>query len=489
MKAVIKSSATAASRHTLSPSLPSSIFARAGIVAVALALIVGLAPAQAGESPALGTNRITQADIVGGNLSLKKIRAAGLKIFSTPFNKLDGYGDDPVMNPSDPTTPGARPTLQNNGTFLRVNGLDSQTCMECHSVGSFATAPFTFAIGGVGGSNNNAFVKPTEIDVDDTGGNNFAFYNGRYINPPFLFGSGGVELLGKEMTTELQAIKAQAQADPGNPYPLITKGVDFGTIVYTGGAFDTTNVQGIDDDLVVRPFGRKGNFATVRAFDVDATQFHLGMQSVELVGAGIDADNDGVVNELLIGEISALHIFNTNLEPPRQEKGGPAALQGENLFNSVGCTDCHRPFLDAASSHLTYSFPEVETDPTANVFYATNLRSAPTRFRPRPGGGIRVPLFSDLKRHDMGPGLAESFGDPLDSQFITPRLWGIADTAPYLHDGRALTLTDAILLHGGEAQTVRDNFANLGNGQKVKVLSFLRTLRTPRKPARDIVDY
>ena len=87
-----------------------------------------------GEEPALGSNRITQADVVGGALSEDDIRLAGQKIFSTPFNKLDGYGDGPI-NPLDPTSPGGRPTLQNNGTFLRVNGLDAQTCMECHSVG------------------------------------------------------------------------------------------------------------------------------------------------------------------------------------------------------------------------------------------------------------------------------------------------------------------------------------------------------------------
>ena len=73
------------------------------------------------------------------------------------------------------------------------------------------------------------------------------------------------------------------------------------------------------------------------------------------------------------------------------------------------------------------------------------------RFRQVPDGGLRVELFSDLKRHDMGPELAESFGSDLDARFITARLWGVADTAPYLHDGRAHTLRDAIMMNGGEA--------------------------------------
>ena len=89
-------------------------------------------------------------------------------------------------------------------------------------------------------------------------------------------------------------------------------------------------------------------------------------------------------------------------------------------------------------------------------------------------------MFSDLKRHDMGPGLAETTGGPLDPMFVTARLWGIADTAPYLHDGRALTLTDAILLHAGAAQSARDGFAALGSQARIAVLSFLRSLRTPK---------
>ena len=44
------------------------------------------------DGPALGSNRITQADIQSGNLTMKQIRRKGMEIFSTPFNKLDGYG-------------------------------------------------------------------------------------------------------------------------------------------------------------------------------------------------------------------------------------------------------------------------------------------------------------------------------------------------------------------------------------------------------------
>ena len=450
-------------------------------------LFVGSAYGQTppGEKPVLEPPRVTQAMITSGQLSLQQIRAHGLRMFAAPFNRLDGFGDGP-MDPSDPVAPGGRPSLQNNGTFLRVNGLDAQTCMECHSVLSNQTVPFTFGVGGVGGANNNAMAGTSAIDPADTAGNGFAAFNGRFINPPFLFGAGGIQALGKEMTAELQALKEQAKDNPGTVVPLITKGVDFGTISWQGGSFDTSGVEGIDHDLVVRPFGRKGEFITTRNFDQEAMSFHFGMQPNEIVGEDNDDDNDGVANEVLVGEMSALAVFATTLETPRRRGITPGSIAGRFIFQTIGCTDCHIPSLTTDSPILSYSFPEVPTDPSANVYLSVNLRHFPMRFPPAATGGVRVPMFSDLKRHDMGPGLAESNGGELESQFITARLWGVADTAPYLHDGRATTLTDAILAHGGEAQAARDNFDGLSNNQKRRVLKFLRTLRTPRRAAQGL---
>ncbi len=429
------------------------------------------------------SDTLRQSDIANNRTPLAMVRQRGLEVFATPFTAKVGYGDGP-MNPLDPTSPGGRPTLQRNGKNLRVNGLDAQTCVECHSILSNLTVPFTFGVGGVGGSNANAMLMPTNIDVSDTQHNGFAAFNGRFINPLFLFGSGGIEQLAKEMTQDLQAVKSRAIRQSGLTMPLTTKGVNFGSITFSNGALDTSNVRGVDEDLVVRPFGRKGQFSSVRAFDISAMQFHFGMQPVEAVGLGVDGDNDGVVNEISEGDLSALSIFLTTLDRPRQMGQNSAARNGQTRFISLGCAACHTPALDTTSPILTHSFPEVETDPTANVYYSTDLREVPG-FLPNHQGGVEVPLFSDLKRHDMGPGLAESAGSVLDHLFITARLWGVADTAPYLHDGRAHTPEEAILLHGGEAQGVRDAFAALPDDARQELIAFLMTLRTPM-PADDI---
>ena len=446
-------------------------------LALLFALSVGsFAQNPPGERSAMGALQISQDDIANARISPSTLRRLGGLLFSTPFTKLDGHGHGPV-SAHEPDLLETRPTLQGNGTFLRVNGLDAQTCMECHSVLSNAVVPFRFGVGGVGSSSSNAMFKPTWIDPTTGGKENF---NGRFINPPFLFGSGGVELLGKEMTLALQQLRAQAQQSPGTRVALVTKGVSFGTIsCQQDGACDTSQVEGVNADLVVRPFGRKGEFPTVRAFDVEAMEFHFGMEPVELIGEGVDRDGDGVINEVTIGQISALHIFNTTLTPPIMHLSSDAQ-DGQELFAHIGCADCHIPSLATNSPMLTYSFPEVPTDPTANVFYRVDLRDYPTFFEEAAQGGLVVPLFADLKRHDMGSELAESFGEELAAQFTTARLWGVADTAPYLHDGRALTLTEAIVLHGGEAQEARDAFVDTLDAQeKETLLTFLRSLRTP----------
>jgi len=105
-------------------------------------------------------------------------------------------------------------------------------------------------------------------------------------------------------------------------------------------------------------------------------------------------------------------------------------------------------------------------------------------------GSVDVPLFSDLKRHDMGDALADSYDQGTDVQtiavnrreFLTRPLWGVADTGPWLHDGRARTLREAILLHksnGSEANPVIDSFLQLSATDQSAIVNFLLTLRLP----------
>lgn len=447
---------------------------------------------QIGEGPALGPlhERMTQEQVASGTMSLHELRLAGLRMFASRFNQFDGFGDGP-MNPADTTSPGGRPTLANNGTFLRINGLDAQSCNDCHGFVSTATMPPTLGVGGSGGLSNAAMFMPRNIDVADYGLAGHAAFDGRLILPPALFGTGGIQLLATEMTAELKRLESYARAHPGIKVELETKGVHFGSIVAdSDGNIDTSAVEGIDHDLIVRPFGRKGEFSSVRAFDQEAMMFHFGMEPSEVVGAGVDADGDGVTDEVLPGELSALEIFITTQERPRTIRGDSQASLGSQRFVDIGCADCHRPQLHTDSRYLNYRFPEDPADPDANVYFSVDLSKKPAGFRATRRGGLAVPLFGDLKRHDMGPALSEQFSgadDKVNREFITAELWGVADTGPYLHDGRALTLNAAILAHGGEAQQVRDAYAALTESEQDQILRFLHTLRTPKDPNKDVI--
>ncbi len=111
-------------------------------------------------------------------------------------------------------------------------------------------------------------------------------------------------------------------------------------------------------------------------------------------------------------------------------------------------------------------------------------------FEPAPGeDGVCVPRVADLKRHDMGEELSESFwgGEISNSEFTTARFLGIADTAPYLHDCRATTLRQAIDAHGGESQNARYAFDALSDEEQSQLISFLMGLRTPNAPNEELI--
>ncbi len=501
-------------------------------------------------------------------ISLKEIREAGRAVFSTPFNVFDGLGDGP-SNPMDLKEPGGRLTLpaypsfgdtpgEGNKIFLRVNGLDSQTCLECHSIVDNSQVPAIFGVGGVGGVSATAFPAATKLETTNPNppGSDAATYDGRIINPPFVFGSGGVELLAKEMTANLQAQLSQASMTPNVPIELETHGVSFGSVswkpveggmkepelaptktncdqmtpetpepadkksllkkllkikmaklrhfiaitkaphIYSDGKkfgtygamqdvqptleLDISKLEGIGGDLVVKPFGRKGNNVTTRDFDCGAIRFHMGMEPVEIVGADVDHDGDGVKNEVTITEMSALAIFNTTTHRPRQDD---YMGNGDQVFSKIGCATCHIPVMKTRGHMLPYQQPEMPQTPFEGSYYEVNLvETAGFEANPNKEGGMLVKLFSDLKRHDMGPELQESLAgtdDKANRSFITARLWGLADTAPYMHDGRATTITEAITVHGGAAEAAKQAFVSLSDDDKNALLVFLRTLRTP----------
>lgn len=355
-------------------------------------------------------------------------------------------------------------------------------------------------------------------------------------NPPHIFGIGALQLLAEEITTTLHNLRDTARTDAertgqSQSVALAAKGTNYGTLIaHPDGSLDLSAVSGIDDDLILRPLEWKGLTHSVRAFVRNAAHQELGMQPVELVGTDIDADFDGVTNELSVGEITALVIYQaaqprpvTSIElnalgliDPLSPDEIAQIEYGEVVFSDLGCAACHTPKMtlsnsvfqepsrhplyrdthfpsgEAASDHqLSQTLPvrfDLAADLPDNILHKTDgATHAFGNFQKDENGRTIVALYSDLKRHNMGPELAEPVaeGGVAANMFLTQELWGVASTAPYLHDGRATTLPDAIAAHGGEAANARDDFAKASDADRAALIAFLDNLVLFKLPEED----
>ena len=477
--------------------LDSLPFPRGPLVALGLGLLLGACSGGGGKGGALQAvgdepvidEHLSQAQIEAGQVLVDELIEAGRQLFAANFNTLDGAG-----RPETTGTGAARARRSSPENFNRISAPDANSCAGCHNL------PLT---GGGGDNVANVFVLAQAhpfVNFDAGEGDSFQVHTlqdvGNERATIGMSGSGFIELLAREITTDLQAIRAQAVADAivaAMPVdlPLVSKGVSFGTITGNPDAsVDTTLVEGVDASLVVKPFHQKGVVTSLREFTNNAMNHHHGMQTVERFGAGVDHDNDGMTDELTVGDVTAATLFQALMAPPgRVLPNDTDALMsvanGEELFDAIGCTACHVPEL--VLDDPVFSEPN-PFNPAGNLSVAdvslpvqVDLTTDGPGPRPvrEPDGSVIVRAYTDLKRHDMGAGLAEPLvqaGVP-GEMFLTKKLWGMANEPPYMHHGRALTITEAVLLHGGEGQAARDAFAALAQSDQDDVIEFLETLQ------------
>jgi CxxC motif-containing protein (DUF1111 family) len=204
-------------------------------------------------------------------------------------------------------------------------------------------------------------------------------------------------------------------------------------------------------------FGWKGQFATLEEFVAAACAVELGLSNpirhqdlaqhhVPDPNAGLDLDKK---------QLRALVAFVASLPRPVQvlpsdPQAASAVRNGEALFASIGCADCHTPDLGSVTG--VYSDLRLYSlDPPEDSTYATSVPE--------------VPLPAS---------------EPKLSEWKTPPLWGVADSAPYFHDGASPTLEEAILRHQGDAKKSSANFVGLSPVEKQSLIGFLKTLRAPQ---------
>jgi cytochrome c551/c552 len=515
----------------------------------AWAIVTDMSDVRIAHKPAALHTR--QDDLVGLVKSGQRTQAfteafeGGDGLFETNFNALDGVGANVGRGQRFSHVPRADlkgPGEWFNHTPVRVTGPNASACAQCH------LKPFD---DGAGDASANV-----HRDTFRTGlVSQFVQRNTPHLFAPGAVQRLAEEMTDELQARRLQLRDAACRFGGTRQIQLSAKGIDFGVLGATrtsaGGScqvtFQTDGIRGVDfqpsvdnpaapPDLIVRPFQWKGSVPFIRDFNRGAAHNELGMQAVEVVGDDVDGDFDGVKNELSVGDMTALAIYLAaqprpttlvelsalGLIDPLPSAQVASITRGFAVFQQVGCAACHvpalgldNPIFSEPSQNAAYrdgaAFPAGQNPAARGVDPAFPITFDLTRDQPENVvtlaggrtfrlGSLRkdsrgkavVELFGDLKRHEMGPRLAEAVNEiagddvtpiPLNprnrhtpSAFLTENLWGVGSSAPYLHDGRATTLAEAILLHGGDAQASRDAFAALSVASQKDVIAFLDNL-------------
>jgi hypothetical protein len=408
----------------------------------------------------------------------------GRQLFQRKFTRAQGQG------PSNSDGSGNIMTIPGIGAGL------SDSCAGCHGRPR-----------GSAGAGGDVATRPDSRDA------------------PHLFGLGLKEMLADEITKDLRNIRAGALAQAAKTKadvsrPLFSKGISFGSITAKpDGTLDTSRVEGVNPDLRVRPFFAEGTTISMREFLVGALRNEMGLEAADpdllkasaggrvvtpsgmvLDGSqdaieappvsdpGADPDGDGVTNEVPTSLVDHLEFYLLHYFKPAVYKQTETTQKGEKTFDRIGCASCHIANLLIEHDRRVADVDTVYDPVRGNL---NNLFATATAFLHEINDGsgfptLKVPngapflvkdIYTDFKRHDLGPAFYErNYDGTLTKQFLTRPLWGVGSTSPYGHDGRSINLTEVILRHGGESQASRDAFAHLSPEEQSQVLDFLNSL-------------
>lgn len=467
-------------------------------------------------------------------LPLAELIEHGRALFAAVWTDQEG-GGRPLMKGTGKALTDPSQPLVGSRAFNRISAPDANSCSGCHNL------PYGIA-GGGGDFVTNVFVlaqrfdfvtfgprdaMPTRAAVDegqepvtlDSVGNSRA--------TPGMFGAGYLEMLAREMTADLHAIRDTIQL--GESRALVAKGVSFGTLTRRAdGMWDASRVEGLPrlsilaptpvdrPSLVIRPWHQASNVVSLREFVNTSFNHHHGIQTTERFGKNTDLDGDGFVNEMTRADVTAVSVFQATLAPPGRmipavREIEQAVLDGEAAFARVGCARCHVPELPLTKAGWIFTEPN-PYNPTTNLRPgdAETLRVDLTDARlPAPrlvaAAGrpdvIRVPVYSDFKLHDITDPADPSEAETIDMnqslvsprlrdgnrRFLTKRLWGAANEPPFFHHGRLTTLRQAVLAHHGEALPERRGFQELAPYAQDALIEFLKSLQVLPPGTRALV--
>ena len=387
-------------------------------------LSVLLSGAQGGNPPRQTTLVLGQA-LPGLTDDQAAAFKLGLRSFTTTETQAEGLG--PVFN----------------GT----------SCVECHKAG---------AVGGAG-------VDVTTARVSRIGG----IRNGKYSDLPEL---GGPVMQARSLREFDTSCPVSGETPPPQAAyvshrittPLFGAGlieaIPAASILARVGHTDADGVHGVANvvhnpetgqDEVGR-FGWKAQHSSLHLFAGDAYLNEMGVTSNSFPNDNLPQGRPippgwgpTAFPEDTDGDVEAFTTFMRYLAPPnRRLPVTPLAQYGEQVFNGIRCGACH--------------VPKMQTGPNAVAALS----------------GQVVPLYSDLLLHQMGHTLADGIeqGHAKGDQFRTAPLWGLSRRQFFLHDGRALTIQDAVAAHDGEAANARSRFFRLQGQDHDAIMAFLASL-------------
>ena len=232
-------------------------------------------------------------------------------------------------------------------------------------------------------------------------------------------------------------------------------------------------VSRLPDGRVGR-FGWKAQTATLREFILSAASVEMGLelpghsQAADprippLAAPGLDLNQDDC--DALIAYVRALP--SPVIETPADAKTVRAIRSGRSVFRAIGCAACHVQKLGSVdgiySDLLLHEMAPELSDTGLYGAFVANLNGAAALPAP--------PAAAQVGKADRVPARLE--------EWRTPPLWGLRDSFPYLHDGRAATIEQAILMHGGEAAASAQRYRQLSPRERSLLELFLLSLSAP----------
>lgn len=238
--------------------------------------------------------------------------------------------------------------------------------------------------------------------------------------------------------------------------------------------------QGDEEPVSLGRFGWKASTPSVRIQSLGALRGDMGITNplfpdesiantplhesylarTGFVDTGVDEQGNTEATQTFSDEV--VFYAETLAVPARRSIDDESVIAGAQLFDQINCTGCHQPDFTTATGDLLLGGVE-----------------APDALK-----GQHIYPFTDMLLHDLGEGLADNRRDFMatGNEWKTRPLWGIGLTktvnpaAGFLHDGRAATIEEAILWHGGEAQQSKDDFMALAQADRQALLDFVMSL-------------